>query len=93
MGLSLRKHVEDGIVSIAVALPNFAITFTTITVLAVAFHWSGLMATAAYLVAQFFSVNYSALFGQATDMTFTLPKWLGGKTYRYSKVKRQDEAR
>ena len=84
MTFSLKRHTENGIVSIAIALPNLAITLTTVTVMAVYFHWSGLYATLAYLMAQFFSVNYSALFGSYVDMTITLPKWMGGKTYRYS---------
>jgi hypothetical protein len=87
MTFSLKKHTENGIISIAIALPNLAITLTAVTVLAVAFHWSGFYATLAYLVGQFFSVNYSAFFGSYVDMTITFPKWLGGRTYRYSHKK------
>ncbi len=84
MTFSLKKHIEDGIVTVAVSLPNLAITLTAVTVGAVVFHWTGFMSTLAYLIGIFISTNYSAFFGQSTDMTFTLPKWLGGKTYHYA---------
>ena len=82
----IKKHFENGVVSVAISLVNLGITLTTITVLSYYSHWDYVFApTVYYLVAQFFSANWSALFGRGTDMQFTLPKWLGGKTYHYSK--------
>ena len=77
--MSLRKHIHNSIMVILVALPNLAITLSTVTVLAVVFHWSGWLATLAYLIGQFFSVQWSALFnrgakGWKVGMTKTMER-------------------
>jgi hypothetical protein len=79
MRLTLRKHVQNNFVNFSIAIPNFIITLTTVTVAATYFHWSGLFSSLAYVIAQFFSLQYSALFSQATSMTLTI----GKKTYHF----------
>lgn len=83
MKFSLRKHIDNNIVVILTGLPNLAITTSAITLLSFFWHWSFVLApTVYYLVGQVVSVQYSATFGQVTNMTFTLL----GKTYRYSRA-------
>ena len=78
--LNFRKHIHNSVMVVAVALPNLAITLSTVTVLAVVFHWSGWLATLAYLIGQFFSVQWSALFNRGAKTSFTLGRW----TYHFS---------
>ena len=78
--LSIKKHVHNSVMVVAVALPNLAITLSTVTVLAVVFHWSGWLATLAYLIGQFFSVQWSALFNRGAKTSFTLGHW----TYHFA---------
>ena len=78
--MSLRKHIHNSIMVILVALPNLAITLSTVTVLAVVFHWSGWLATLAYLIGQFFSVQWSALFNRGAKTSMTFRRW----TYHFS---------
>ena len=78
--MKLKKHVHNSIMVVAVALPNLAITLSTVTILAVVFHWSGWLATLAYLIGQFFSVQWSAFFNKGVKTSFTLGHW----TYYFS---------
>ena len=78
--MKLRKHIHNSVMVVAVALPNLAITLSTVTILAVVFHWSGWLATLAYLIGQFFSVQWSALFNRGAKTSFTLGRW----TYHFS---------
>ena len=78
--MNLRKHVHNSIMVVLVALPNLAITLSTVTILAVVFHWSGWLATLAYLIGQFFSVQWSALFNRGAKTSMTFRRW----TYHFS---------
>lgn len=80
----IKRHIRNNFVSVFIALPNLAITSSTIFVLTVIFHWSGFYALMAYFVGQVFSVQYSALFGQVFSMEFTV----AGRTYHYGRVKK-----
>ena len=74
------KWVKNNIVVISVALPNLVITFSTLTILEVGFGWPAYLAPVAYLIGQFFSVQYSVLFNWLTKARFSV----GRRTYRYS---------
>ena len=78
--LNIKKHVHNSIMVVLVALPNLAITLSTVTILAVVFHWSGWLATLAYLIGQFFSVQWSALFNRGAKTSMTFRRW----TYHFS---------
>ena len=78
---TLRKHIENNFIAVAIGLPNLAITAGTITALSLWHPWLGIFGLVPYLIGQVFSVQYSALFGQATEMTFKI----GRHEYHYSK--------
>lgn len=79
----LGRWAAQCVIVAASALPNLAITASTVTVLAVLFHWSGFLATAAYLIGQVFSVQWSVTWARLTKANFRLGRW----HYRFSKDK------
>jgi hypothetical protein len=83
LNFSLLKHVHNNFIVILMALPNLAISTGIVSLLSIFWHWSFVLApTVYYLIAQVFSVQYSAIFGQVTEMNFKV----FGRHYHYSKV-------
>lgn len=80
---TLRKWVTNCFVAFGSALPNAVISLITITVFSLVFHWSGWLSTAAYLIAQVFSLQYSVFFNSKTHMSFRI----FGRDYHYSRRK------
>ena len=80
MRFGFRRHIRNNFIVILVSLPNALISLGTISALSYFWHWSFVLAPTVYwALAQVLSVQYSAAFGQVTEMSFKVM----GKQYRY----------
>ena len=75
----LKKYIKDNMVAFGSAIPNFIITFTTITFAAEILHWSGLFSTLAYVIAQGFSLQYTVFLFRKGKMKLTV----NGRTHDF----------
>lgn len=87
--MRLRKLALNYVIIVVSGLPNLAITFSTLSVLTLVFHWSGVYALAAYLVGQVFSVSYSVCWVMFTKSSFTLGRW----HYSFSRKPKEEDSR
>jgi hypothetical protein len=76
----LRKFVLNYLVMGGTGLPNLAINAGAQLVLDVWFHWSGLMAVAAYFVGLALSMTYSNVWSMWTKSRFEVM----GRQYSFS---------
>ena len=77
----MRHYLGNVVVVVVTALPNFAITFTTILLLSAL----GLPGWGAYLIGQVLSVQYSVAFNRKVSTALKIGK------YRYRFVKEPQE--
>jgi hypothetical protein len=73
--MNLKKLASNYIVIMVTGLPNLAITFGTLSIFTLVFHWAGLLSLLAYLIGQGFSVSYSVAWNILTKSNFQVGRW------------------